>query len=58
MTLAASAFWGHTTYYRVVVTGAEAESLDVAQQDYSGFEKAGDEAWLGFDPADLLLLKN
>lgn len=58
VTLAASAFWGHTTYYRVVVTGAEGESLDVAQQDYSGSEKVGDEAWLGFDSADLLLLKN
>ena len=58
VTLAASAFWGHTTYYRVVVTGAEGESLDVAQQDYSGSEKAGDEAWLGFDSEDLLLLKN
>jgi len=58
VTLAASAFWGHTTYYRVVVTGAEGESLDVAQQDYSGSERAGDEAWLGFDPANLLLLKN
>ena len=58
VTLAASAFWGHTTYYRVVVTGAEGESLDVAQQDYSGSERAGDEAWLGFDPGDLLLLKS
>ncbi len=58
VTLAASAFWGHTTYYRVVVTGAEGESLDVAQQDYSGSERAGDEAWLGFDPEDLLLLKS
>ena len=58
VTLAASAFWGHTTYYRVVVTGAEGESLDVAQQDYNGSEKAGDEAWLGFDPGDLLLLKS
>ena len=58
VTLAASAFWGHTTYYRVVVTGAEDESLDVAQQDYNGSEKAGDEAWLGFDPGDLLLLKS
>ena len=58
VTLAASAFWGHTTYYRVFVTGAEGESLDVAQQDYSGSEKAGDEAWLGFDSEDLLLLKN
>jgi len=58
VTLAASAFWGHTTYYRVVVTGAEGESLDVAQQDYSGSERAGDEAWLGFDQGDLLLLKS
>ena len=58
VTLAASAFWEHTTYYRVVVTGAEGESLDVAQQDYNGSEKAGDEAWLGFDPGDLLLLKS
>ena len=58
VTLAASAFWGHTTYYRVVVTGAEGESLDVAQQDYNGSEKAGDEAWLGFDQGDLLLLKS
>ena len=58
VTLAASAFWGHTTYYRVVVPGAEGESLDVAQQDYSGSERAGDEAWLGFDPGDLLLLKS
>ncbi len=58
VTLAASAFWGHTTYYRVVVTGAEGESLDVAQQDYNGSERAGDEAWLGFDPGDLLLLKS
>ncbi|MGB1714110.1 MAG: ABC transporter ATP-binding protein [Arenicellales bacterium] len=58
VTLAASAFWGHTTYYRVVVTGAEGESLDVAQQDYSGSERAGDEAWLGFEPGDLLLLKS
>ena len=58
VTLAASAFWGHTTYYRVFVTGAEGESLDVAQQDYSGSEKAGDVAWLGFDSEDLLLLKN
>ena len=57
VTLAASAFWGHTTYYRVVVTGAEGKSLDVAQQDYNGSERAGDEAWLGFDPGDLLLLK-
>lgn len=58
VTLAASAFWGHTTYYRVVVPGAEGESLDVAQQDYSGSERPGDEAWLGFDPGDLLLLKS
>ena len=58
VTLAASAFWGHTTYYRVIVTGSEGESLDVAQQEYSGSEKAGDEAWLGFDSEDLLLLKN
>ncbi len=57
VTLAASVFWGHTTYYRVVV-GAEGESLDVAQQDYRGSEKTGDEAWLGFDPEDLLLLKD
>ena len=58
VTLAASAFWGHTTYYRVVVIGAEGESLDVAQQEYSGSDKAGGEAWLGFDPEDLLLLKS
>ena len=41
VTLAASAFWGHTTYYRVTAEGADAESLDVAQQDYRGPEYWG-----------------
>ena len=58
VTLAASAFWGHTTYYRVIVSGAEDESLDVAQQDYDGSGKTGDQARLCFDSEDLLLLKN
>jgi len=58
VTLAASAFWGHTTYYRVTAEGADAESLDVAQQDYRGPERAGDQAWLCFDTGDLLLLKD
>ncbi len=58
VTLAASVFWGHTTYYRVTVSAAEDDWLDVAQHDYRGSEKTGDEAWLGFDPEDLLLLKD
>ena len=57
VTLAASAFWGHTTYYRVTAADSETDSLDVAQQDYAGTGRAGDEAWLCFNPEDLLLLK-
>ena len=57
VTLAASAFWGHTTYYRVTASDSETDSLDVAQQDYAGAGRAGDEAWLCFNPEDLLLLK-
>jgi len=58
VTLAASAFWGHTTYYRVHAGETSAESLDVAQQDYRGSERPGDSVWLCFDTGDLLLLKN
>ena len=57
VTLAASAFWGHTTYYRVTAADSETDSLDVAQQDYAGTGRAGDEAWLCFNPEDILLLK-
>ena len=57
VTLAASAFWGHTTYYRVTAADSQTESLDVAQQDYGGPGRIGDEAWLCFNPEDLLLLK-
>jgi len=58
VTLAASAFWGNTTYYRIIPEGAEGNTLDVSQQDYRGSKNSGDPAWLCFDSSDFLLLKD
>lgn len=56
-TLAASAFWGYTTYYRIKVGRYQDLTLDVSQQDDRGLSAVGDEVWLQFDEKNLLLLK-
>ena len=58
VTLAASAFWGHTTHYRIIPEGAGTNTLDVTQQDYHGSQNSGDRAWLCFDSSNFLLLKD
>ena len=58
VTLAASAFWGHTTYYRIIPEGAGSNTLDVSQRDYHGSKNSGDQAWLCFDSSNFLLLKD
>jgi len=58
VTLAASAFWGNTTYYRIIPEGAEGNTLDVSQQDYQGSDRSGDQAWLHFDSSNFLMLKD
>ncbi len=58
VTLAASAFWGHTTHYRIIPEGAGTNTMDVTQQDYHGSQNSGDRAWLCFDSSNFLLLKD
>ena len=58
VTIAASAFWGHTTYYRINPEGLGTNTLDISQQDYRGSKNSGDQAWLCFNSSDFLLLKD
>jgi ABC-type Fe3+/spermidine/putrescine transport system ATPase subunit len=58
VTIAASAFWGHTTYYRINPEGVGTNTLDISQQDYRGSKNSGDQAWLCFNSSDFLLLKD
>jgi spermidine/putrescine ABC transporter ATP-binding subunit len=56
--LAASAFWGHTTYYRIWLGEDEALSLDVSQREFPDAPSVGESVWLKFDAKNLLLLEH